>query len=505
MAALTTTVPQSSRAEEIVTREQSCRVALRGIAVLVAIGLIGHLTVSLWAQHEFTPVESLVAIQSNMFAHGGGLYHNLNRYPFTVSAYGPIFYAVSGYLHKWGMGPHLSGRTLSFAALLTALWLCWRALGYLTSDRYVRATGVILAASTSNLLFWGTVGQVDMLAGCFSLAAFTSFLRYREQRKVHALVWAGILVILAVFTKQTALAGGAAIGLTLLIEDRRRAWWWIAGVGAAGGGIVLALNAITHGGYFGDAIVANINPFAWFKLWQQGQYLILTGIGVILTAGVGAWNASRRAVPLYIYAGLCTAIWLATAPKTGSDLNYQIEMMLALTMCAASALAELDFFPSLFAGRRTWVTLLQVPLLLHVVVNVSLTARVVAERALLEPARSQETAALKPYVDRPGRVLSEHYDSLLEYRGRIEVELFIYSVLVEAGRIDPGLLLHDLSTRQFSTIVLLRNLFEPAAKDDNPEVVHLPAAQLDAIRRNYRMVRRVKGPYDVYVYEPKVD
>ena len=276
-------------------------------------------------------------------------------------------------------------------------------------------------------------------------------------------------------------------------------------MGAAGGGIALALNAITHGGYFGDAIVANINPFAWFKLWQQGQYLILTGIGVILTAAVGAWNASRRTAPLYIYAGLCTAIWLATAPKTGSDLNYQIEMMLALTMCAASALAELDFFPSLFAGRRTWVTLLQVPLLLHVVVNVLLTARVVAERALLEPERSQETAALKPYVDRPGRVLSGHYDSLVQYRGDIEVEPLIYSMLVQAGRTDPRPLLRDLSTRQFAAILLLEDVFDPSTRREDTELAHLPAAQIDAIRSNYRLVEHVKGPYGVYVYEPRHD
>jgi hypothetical protein len=383
--------------------------------------------------------------------------------------------------------------------------LCWKALGYLTGDRYARAAGALLAASTSNILFWGTVGQVDLLAACFSLAAFTLFLRYRERREIKPLVWSAILVILAIFTKQTSVAAGAAIGLTLLAEDRKRAAWWIAGVGAVGVGMALALNALTHGGYFSDAIVANINPFAWHKLGDQSQYLILTGAGVILTAVIGAWHVSRRSVPLFLYAAFAAAIWLATAPKIGSDLNYQIEMMLALSMCAAYALAELGFFPSLFAGRRTWVTLLQIPLLLHIVVNVLLTARVVAERALLEPARSQETAALKPYVAGPGRVLSGHYDSLVQYRGSIEVEPLIYTLLVQAGRSDPLPLLRDLCARQFSAILLLDNVFAPPAHEENAELVHLPTAQLDAIRRNYRLVQHVKGPYGVYVYEPRHD
>jgi hypothetical protein len=502
MAASITTLPVPVNAA---AREHSCKRALLWIAGVVALGVAGHLALLLWSQHEFTPVESLVAIHANMLTHSEGLYYDLNRYPFTVSPYGPIFYAASGSLQRLGMRPYLSGRILSFAALLAAFWLCWQGLEPLIRDRYARATAAILAASTSNVLFWGTVGQVDILACCFSLAAFATFLRYRERREVSSLAWSGVLVVLAVFTKQTALAAGAAIGLTLLAEDRKRAAWWIAGVGVIGGGIALGLNAITHGGYFSNAVFANMNPLAWFKFQQQARYLMLTGSGVILVAAVGAWHASRRTAPLYIYAALSSAIWLLTAPKIGSDLNYQLEMMLVLCMCAACALGELQFFPSLFANRRTWVTLLQAPLLLHVSVNVLLTSRVLAERALLEPARRDETAALKSYVDRPGRILSTHYDSLVHYRGSIEVEPLIYSLLVRAGRTDPAPLLHDLSTRQFASILLLDNLFAPPAHEQDAEWVSLPAAQLEAIRQNYRLVRRVPGPYGVYVYEPNHD
>jgi len=505
VAVITTNLPQDPLSLNVASRERSCKLAMRWIAVLAALGLAGHLALLLWSRHEFTPVESLVALQSHMLTHGEGLYYDLNHYPFTVSPYGPIFYTASGYLQKWGVFPYLGGRLLSFAALLMSIWLCWKAPGYLTRDRYAQAAAGILAASTSNVLFWGTVGQVDVLACCFSLGSITAFLRYRERGASKALVWSGVLAILAVFTKQTALAAGATVGLVLLMEHRRRAALWIAGVGTTSIAIALTLNAITHGGYFSDAIVANINPFAWFKLRDHVQYMILTCAGVIIIAAIGAVRASRRTAPLYVYAGLSMAVWLMTAAKTGSDLNYQVETMLAMSMCAACALAELHFFQSLFANRRTWVTLLQIPLLLHVVLNVLLTARVIAERAILEPARSRETAALKPYVDRPGRVLSTHYDSLVQYRGDIEVEPFIYSTLVKAGRADPRPLLHDLSTRQFATIFLLDDLFQPARDETNLELEHLPAAQLDAIRQNYRIVRHVEGPYGVYVYEPKQD
>jgi hypothetical protein len=288
----------------------------------------------------------------------------------------------------------------------------------------------------------------------------------------------------------------------LLWEDRRRAAWWIPSVAAAGAGIAFALNAVTHGGYFADAIVANMNPLAWVKLAQHTQYLALTGAGVILAAVIGARHVSRRTAPLYIYAALASAVWLLTAPKIGSDLNYQIEMMLVLTMCAASALDPLEFFPSLFCGRSGWVTLLQIPLLLFVVLNLLLTARTVAERVLMEPVKQRETVALKSFVERPGPLLTMQYDSLVHYRGRIEVEPLIYPLLVRAGRTDPGPVTRDLAARRFATVMLADSVDAPPGAE-NPELLPLPNAQMEAIRKNYQLVRQVDGPNTVHVYEPR--
>jgi hypothetical protein len=172
-------------------------------------------------------------------------------------------------------------------------------------------------------------------------------------------------------------------------------------------------------------------------------------------------------------------------------------------MCAACSLDQLGFFPSLFAARSTWVTMLQVPLLLHVFLNLLLTARIVMERAAFDSIKGDEAAALEPYVNRPGRLLSVHYDSLVQYRGRIEVEPFIYCLLVRAGTIDPEPLRKDLETRQFATLIMGGDLSAGGkAAEDNLELVHLPEAQLDAIRRNYLVVKHIKGPNDLYVYEP---
>lgn len=502
-------------------RQAVCAKVLRWIAGFVSFGLIGHAIVLLWAQHEFTSVESLVALHANMLVEKQGIYFDLNHYPFTVTAYGPIFYSAAGFLHKLGVPSYQSGRALSFSALLVTIWLCWQALGLVTSNRYARATGVILAASTANLLFWGTVGQVDMLAVCFSLAAFTFFLHYRRERKARLLIYAGLAAVLAMFTKQTALAACAAITVTLAadgfsgapghLKRLRPVCAWIAGVGLAAIAIVAALNAVTHGGYFKSAIVGNIVPFAWVKLQQHAQYLLLTGGGVILTAVAGVRKCTRTTFPLYVYCSLSLLVWLLTAPKIGSDLNYQIESMFVLSICAASALDQLDFFPGIFESRKTWVTLLQMPLLLHVALNLVVTGRIIAERALIEPLRRNETLALKSLVTRPGRIISVDYDSLVHYRGSMEVEPLIYTLLARRGLIDPQPLTNDLIARRFETIILHEDVFQNGRNAQDPdgeqdaELPQFPASQLNAIRQHYKLTQKIDGVYSLYVYNPRQD
>ncbi len=471
------------------------------IGALVTLGLAAHFAVLLFAQHDFTPVEALVALHANMLMHGGGLYYDLHHYPFTVSPYGPVFYGASAMLHGLGVPSYQSGRLISFGALLGALFLLWLGSRSVIVDRHARWIALVLAAATSNILFWGTVGQVDMLACCFSLAAFVAFLRYRQEPHVRYLTMSGAMVLAAVFTKQTALAAGFAIVVSLLLENRRTALRWLFAVAGIGGSIALALNIATSGRYFADAVLANMNPFSAVKLQEQAQYLLLTGSGPLLIA-----LAAVRLQPLYLYAAAASGVWLVTASKVGSDLNYQVEMMLVLCLCAASALDRLQFFRKLVSRKRAWVTLLQIPLMLHLLLNLLLTARVVAERVLLEPQKRAETDALQPYVGR-GRVLSVQYDSLVHFRGRIEVEPLIYTLLVDAGRSDPGPVLRDLAEKQFQAVILRENVFHPRPTWDNAETVALPLSHRNEIRRSYRLAQHIPGPYldGVYVYQPLSD
>lgn len=475
-------------------------IVLRVCGALASLGLLAHLAVLLWARHEFTQVESVVALHANMLAETGRLYYDLNAYPFTVSPYGPVFYAAVALLRKLGVPLFQAARCLSFGALLLALWFCWRILGLLVADGRARLAGLILAASSANLLVWGTAGQVDMLALCFSLGAFLQFLEWRERPRPWRLLAAGGLVILAVFTKQTALAGAAAIAACLFLQNRRTGILWTSGVAAVGLVSVLSLDAITGGHYLANAVKANLNPFVMGKLLQQLQYLIFAAGGLILIAAAGAWRLQQ---PLYVYAALALAVLLATAAKLGSDLNYQMETMLVLCLCTGCALDSTGFFSKLGTNDRSWITLLQLPLLLHITVNTAISGQTLIERIVLEGIRRNEVTALLPYLA-GGRVLSTQLDPLVHTRGQLEVEPLIYTLLVNAGATDATQVTRDLAAARFDTVVLYEDVFAPTPPWKTGEVPSLPGPQLEAIRRHYRLVRHIAGPYLAgdYVYEP---
>ncbi|HYM12080.1 MAG TPA: glycosyltransferase family 39 protein [Bryobacterales bacterium] len=486
--------------------EQHVRWTLLILSAATAALLAAHAGVSLWARHEFTQAESVVASHSNSLAEGYGIYHKLDHYPYTVSAYMPCFYLLQAGLHLLGLPIFQAGRLISILAFLGIAVLCWRILDLLTADRYVTWTGTLLVAGAADLNFWATVGQVDMLGLFFSIAALYAYLRYRARRRPLHLVWAGCFVVLAICTKQTMLAAGGTILVLLALHDRRRAVWFALCTGAISATLVLWLNHLTAGGFLDNTVWANINPFSLAKLFQHLQYLLAAAAGLIVLAAVGAGSALRRAAdPLYVYLAAAAGVLLATGSKIGSDLNYEIETLVALGLCAGWSLHRLHFFPEYFRGSRGAVTLLHAPVLLQVALSLVISSRILLTRLAVEPIQRWECSQLQPYLaPERGPVISVELDPVIQARHRLDLEPLIYTLLAKAGRIDPGPLRRDLSNKKFSAVILYEDVFQSRSGLPNPEVPSLPDADLAVIRRSYRLVRHIPGPVldGAYLYQP---
>jgi len=480
-----------------------------GISVSVALGiaflaLALHAGVALTASHSITQVESIIAIQASMLARGEGLYWDLNSYPYTVSPYGPILYCTWALLQKAGLPVLLSGRLISIFALAMTLWLAWRLLGHWGVGLLERRTGLALLASAGVIGNWGVVAQSDSLALMFSVAALERYVAYDKSRRPAALVASGALILLAILTKQSFLAAGAAITASLLLREARRGLVFTGVMTVVGIATALGVNALTGGGYLENALLANLNPFAWSKLALHLEWFLPVSGSLTLVALSGFAQRGGLLPPLHLYTALSAGMWLLTAPKIGSDLNYQLEPTLALCLTAAWSLDRLRFFDLLARRDPGWVTLLQIPLLLHLVLNTGVAVQSSLTRIVRDRMAQQLTQDLKPWLDPSrGRLLSVEIDPLLHAGRPLEVEPLIYTLLVDAGVTDPAPVQRDLDGGAFATVFLYQDVTDPATREANPELPSLPAAHLETMRERYRLTAHVPGPLanGVYVYE----
>lgn len=203
------------------------------------------------------------------------------------------------------------------------------------------------------MLMWSEIAQVDILAVSFTTLAFYHFSRYYVRGEA-ALPWAALFAVLALFTKQTMIAVPTAVFLLLFPHDRKKALLFAAAVAGAGGGLVLALNGALHGRLLQDTLRANMNPVSWWKLKVQLEYAgMLSGCLLFIVVLSLRRLLSGRSSALCVYAACIAVVFLVTSGKFGSDTNYQLEMTVALAMCAAVGLHRLNFLPLYFSRSNS--------------------------------------------------------------------------------------------------------------------------------------------------------
>ncbi|MBS1831857.1 MAG: glycosyltransferase family 39 protein [Acidobacteria bacterium] len=478
------------------------------ICAVAAFVIAAHIALAFWARNEIAAAESIIALHSMMLAQSGGLYYSNQAYPYTVTPYMPVFYLLEAALFRTGIPIFLAGRLLSIAALFGILYLTWKIVLLYTRDRWCAGTAVVLCACTTVVPGWGTIGRVDMLAVCFSIAAFYFYARYTvaEPAAAKNLAWSAVFAFASLMTKQTLVAAPAAICLLLFFRKDTRVRAIQYAVAVAGGAALVTFGTdwLLHGRFLFNTVFANVNPFAAEKLQQHAEfYFISLGqLLVVIFAGLSKAIRGHFRDPL-VYLGISFAVLAATAGKIGSDTNYHIESAVLIAICTAISLHLLAFHSHVFRGSKAWITLLQLPLLIHVVNNVRIMIPFFQSRVVQEFEMDDYARRLKPYYasgDRP--VIAMDFNSLIRSRGKLDVEPLIYTILVNAGRIDPEPMRKDIEAGAIPVIMLHQDLAKPNLTD--PEIPSLPAPLLAAMRNRYEYAGFVPGPYfgGVYVYRP---
>jgi hypothetical protein len=417
------------------------------------------------------------------------LYQPLDRAPFTVVAYTPVYYwAAAGMrvIFGSGFGP---GRSLSCLAGVGAAslvgylvarearsrWaglfagLLFLALGlpavYPRADLFYRDNLATTAwanfsADLTPLAPWMAFYKEDVLGVALALGSIATIFGGTSTRR---LVLGGVLAALAILTKQTLVAASIAGLVWLWRRDPRQ--------GALFGGVCLTTVALscaslefTTGAFFANTVLANLNPLRLDVLVSnigllgrfQGGLLLVAGLYVVRRTPTTPDERNE----LLVYYWAASALPLLGLAKVGSNHNHWIEFGAATSMMATLGIwSRLDLL-------REQPTRTLVPVVLFVA-TVAL-ATIMQSRSApvlfggppqLDPSVTRQYDVLIERVrQQQGAVLASSLDVVALADRSILLEPYVFSVLYTQGQWDPGPLIRRICGRQIQLLVFYNPL-----------------------------------------------
>jgi hypothetical protein len=381
-------------------------------------------------------------IHSGVFPYSGP-----GTLPYVPLIYGPLYPALWALILPWTGMALWGGRliaVLGAAALAGCLTFMVRRL---TGDRLaaVVAGGLFLWSGPS--VGWTGIARVDFLALPLALGGLTIILFgsycYRGVGTV--------LFFLALLTRQTMVAAPLAAYLYLFHTGERRAALLHALTLLC---LVLGAFAIlqigSHGGFWRDAVVGNLSPWRWDRLWWLWA-LTLRRSPLLLAVGVAGlpllWRRTAQMWGLGVYMAVVLLMTVLGA-KQGAGRNYLLEAMAACAMVTTLTLCPQSLWQE---PRRcqSWLpatlVLLQFGLLFRLpglYTDLSRASNPAMDTALIQAVRAE-----------PGEVLSENLGAVLAADKRLWLEPATAAQQVWAGLWDQRPLLGMIRQQEFGLVV----------------------------------------------------
>ncbi|GMV79043.1 MAG: hypothetical protein AMXMBFR7_02270 [Planctomycetota bacterium] len=503
------------------------------LAPPVAVGFWLGAQFALWAwtathfPYELDYGEGPILAQLHAADAGHGLYESWREPPHTVTNYPPVFRAATRFA-AWFTGDYLSaGRWVSvlalFASAALAAWavgahaLDLRRRGACSGDDYLAALAFALTAGGAVLaptyaFLWGVLLRVDTLAVACSLAAVVVSARAFERSWGPYAV--GVLLIAALFTKQSMLAAPAACVAAACVQNLGRGLRFTAGFVGAGFLLLILATLFTDGGFWNHLVTANRNHYSWPQachmlaslMEEHGRLVVLGGLGGLwqFTSWMQTPHAERpHPRLLWCLYGLTAFATSLMIGKAGAFINYQLEflcvcgvltgLLLADLLAAAPPLKELwgkGLFPVLGACGAILLLTVQFVRFDHL----KLLAEM--EHALQRRLEEQDPFVLKALRDAPGAVLSEDTTLVVLAGKELRFQPFEMTQLAEQGLWIQGPFLDELRNRRYDRIVLKFDLFG----DPSWHRQRFSDAMLDVMREHYEFEAQHGA---LRVYRPK--
>jgi hypothetical protein len=478
---------------------------LGGLLLFIVIVQVGWSIAVILYPGEVLYSEAVVYDKAARLLRGQALYQPLDRPPYTVTAYTPLYYWLAAGLQAVdpGFGP---GRGLSLIAWLATAGLVGHLAARLLSDRRAGAFAALLflALGQPGVPAWSTLYREQLLGVALSLGAIATLFGGTTPRR---LILSGMLAALAILTKQTLIAAGVAGVVWLWRCDRRKAAVFTGTTLAITLGTCLMLE-ITTGAFLANTVVANVNPFssevlvsnlASFLLFQAGP-LGVTGLYLASRPRTSP-GTERELLVFYWVASLLPLVGLA---KVGSNLgNYWIELA-AIT----AVLATLGTWTGLRTRAVRWERARAVGPILLLVANVTVVTLLAGASArfglsvLGSSPKATGAEELISVIERvrsePGEVSAEPLDVVVLAGRPVLFEPYIFSILHREGRWDAGPLARSICAGELKLLVLDQRL--DSTDNGLHGYTHWPPPILAALRQTMVLESEQAGRF---LYVPR--
>jgi 4-amino-4-deoxy-L-arabinose transferase-like glycosyltransferase len=435
----------------------AARVPLVALLLILAAGaaLFAHVG---WALILFPyPVdyaEGPLLDQAVRLARLQNIYDNdLTTPPYTVANYPPLYPLLQAPWVRW-VGPAFwYGRLLSWSCTVASALLVAAILRALAARWTAAVVAGLTLLTVPYVSYWGALFRIDALALATSLGALFVLVRWPERR--WALVGTAILLTAAVYTRQSyGLAAPLAAFVWLVSRKghRRRAVGLVVLFVVMAGGLLLVLTAATRGGFLFHTVTANVNEYRIERLLAYGKELVLMlpgllAVGIVFVAvGRRLHATSWRLIAPYFVGAVLAGL---TIGKSGSNVNYLLELSAASSLAAGALLAGLW-------TRPAWRTAVAVLMLVQASLLVGGTRYQQHLQWKLEQRPALEH--LLELVHRTeGTVLADEELGLLPLDGRpVHVQPFELTQLARSGEWDPAPFLAELERREFAAVLIYK-------------------------------------------------
>lgn len=410
--------------------------------------------------------EAPIINQANRILLGEEIYkNNFDSPPYIVTNYPPVYIYLLSYLKSnIGFPFYLGGRLISLLSAVITVCIVTTISYKLTKKYFIGAITLGLFLGHPYVITWSSITRVDLLALALSLLGIYILLFHWESN--FGILLATALLTASIFTRQSyLLAGPLGASVWLIKNDKKKFYLYFLILLLVNFSIFIYLNNLTENGFYINAVTANINDFSVTRLLSmlKNFYIIwpivisVVIVGMISKRGefIIQKNNIFNSTPIFYFLIpylLGAVISAFTVGKVGSDINYFLELIVALILTFSLILnwieprsANLNLLSNIgILSQLIWIVII------ILVVNFQYALDIKREIRWYDNLYKEIEASTNE-----GIVLSDDYLDLVVIAGQqIYYQPFEYGQLFEAGIWNPSNLVREIEEKNFPLIII---------------------------------------------------